>query len=183
MELIVTARAGETRGWAELDGERYRCALGRSGILMDKREGDGGTPVGRFPVRRLLYRADRLANAGMDAALAGSSPVATALPQRELQKQDGWCDDPADAAYNQPVTLPYAGRHEMMWRDDHLYDLVLVIGHNDAPVIPDHGSAVFIHLAQPDYRPTEGCIAFARIDLEAILAKLAPGDHVRVDLI
>jgi L,D-peptidoglycan transpeptidase YkuD (ErfK/YbiS/YcfS/YnhG family) len=182
MDMMVTARAGETRGWAELDGQRYRCALGRSGIVGDKREGDGGTPVGRFAFRRLLLRADRLAT-GLDAALNGELPVATALPQQELQKQDGWCDDPTDPAYNQPVTLPYGGRHEVMWRDDHLYDLVVVIGHNDDPVMPDRGSAVFIHLAQPDYRPTEGCIAFARADLEAILAKLTPGDHVRIDLI
>ncbi len=174
MDLIVKAAAKATTGWAEIGGRRFRCALGSSGISTHKEEGDGATPAGRFALRRLLYRADRL---------DGGVTLPTALPQLALQPQDGWCDDPADAAYNRAVTLPYAGRHEVMWRADHLYDLVLVIGHNDSPVVPGAGSAVFVHLAHPDYRPTEGCIAFARADLEAILANLGPADHIAIELI
>ncbi len=173
MDLIVRGKPGETTGFAELDGQRYPCALGRSGIFREKREGDGATPVGQFALRRLLYRPDRLAG----------SRVETELPQQALTQQDGWCDDPADPAYNRPVALPYAGRHEVMWLESHLYDLVVVIGHNDDPVVPQAGSAVFIHLAQPDYGPTEGCIAFARPDLEAILARLGPSDRIRIELL
>jgi L,D-peptidoglycan transpeptidase YkuD (ErfK/YbiS/YcfS/YnhG family) len=108
--------------------------------------------------------------------------VATRLPQQALDRQDGWCDDAGDPAYNRPVRLPYAGRHEEMWLESHLYDLVVIIGHNDDPVVPGAGSAVFIHLARADYGPTEGCIAFARPDLEAILAQLGPDDHIRISL-
>lgn len=171
MDLIVAAKPGETRGTAQLGARSYPCALGRSGILDPKREGDGGTPVGRFPLRRLLYRADRVAH------------IETRLPASRITEHDGWCDDPADAAYNQPVTLPYPGRHERLWLASHLYDLVLVIGHNDDPVLPGAGSAVFIHLANADWGPTEGCIAFRREDLLEILGLLAPGDAVAIRLL
>ncbi|MET1027793.1 MAG: L,D-transpeptidase family protein [Dongiaceae bacterium] len=174
MDLIIKGAPQETTGWAEIGSRRFRCALGRSGIFTDKEEGDGATPAGRFALRRLLYRADRL---------AGGTLPETALPQQALQPQDGWCDDPADEAYNRAVTLPYAARHEIMWRADHIYDLVLVIGHNDDPVVAGAGSAVFVHLAHADYRPTEGCIAFARTDLATILASLGPDDHIAIELV
>ena len=144
-------------------GDRtYRCALGRSGVRIDKREGDGATPAGRFPLRRVLYRPDRL------------PAPATRLPVATLAPDDGWCDDPADAQYNRAVRLPYAARHEDMWRADALYDVVVVIGHNDAPVVAGMGSAVFMHLASTDYRPTEGCVALARQDLLDVLAGAGP---------
>lgn len=145
-------------------GSSYRCALGHGGVRIDKREGDGATPVGRFPLRRVLYRPDRL-----------PSP-ATKLPVAPLSPDDGWCDDPMDPLYNRLVRLPYAGcREEWMWRSDGLYDVVVVLGHNDDPVVPNMGSAVFLHVASPDYRPTHGCIALARRDLLAILAETGPG--------
>lgn len=171
MSLIVEARAGETRGEARLEGvgiapRVFPCALGRAGIVAAKREGDGGTPAGQFPLRRLLYRADRIAR------------IETRLPVLHIEPDDGWCDDPADSAYNRPVGLPYAASHERLWRADHLYDLVLVIGHNDDPVVPGAGSAIFLHLARADWGPTEGCVAFARDDLIAILAALGPTDAI-----
>ena len=165
MDLVVTADSLDaTQGWATLGVQRFRCALGRGGIIADKREGDGGTPVGAFPLRRLLVRADR-----------GAAPR-TKLPVTVIEEDDGWCD-----AYNRAVALPYAASHERLWRQDHLYDLVLVIGHNDDPVVKGMGSAVFVHLAHEDYRPTEGCIAFARADLEKILGAMGPGDCVVVE--
>jgi L,D-peptidoglycan transpeptidase YkuD (ErfK/YbiS/YcfS/YnhG family) len=166
MDLIVAAKAGETRGTARLGDRAFPCARGRSGLFARKREGDGGTPIGRFPFRRLLFRADRVPH------------IETRLPARHIAPDDGWCDDPADAAYNRPVRLPYPARHERMWLDSHLYDLVVVIGHNDAPVVPGAGSAVFLHLARDDWGPTEGCIAFARADLLEILAQITPVDSV-----
>ncbi len=168
MDLIVAAKAGETRGTAHLGGRSYPCALGRAGIRDPKREGDGATPAGRFPLRRLLYRADRVAH------------IETRLPASRITERDGWCDDPADAAYNQPVTLPYPGRHERLWLDSHLYDLVVIIGHNDDPVVPGAGSAVFLHVARDDWGPTEGCVAFRRDDLLDLLGRLAPGDAVEI---
>lgn len=168
MDLIVTAKPGAIRGTAQLGAREFPCALGRSGILDSKREGDGGTPAGRFAFRRLLYRADRV------------DRIETRLPARHIEPNDGWCDDPADAAYNQPVTLPHPARHERMWLDSHLYDLVVIIGHNDAPVVPGAGSAVFMHLARADWGPTEGCIAFRQEDLTAILREISPADWIDI---
>jgi L,D-peptidoglycan transpeptidase YkuD (ErfK/YbiS/YcfS/YnhG family) len=164
MDLIVAA-SGEAR-WGEL---RFRCALGRGGLKAEKREGDGATPIGAWPMRRLLYRADRLGR------------PATRLPFIELEPEDGWCDDPADPAYNRPVRRPYPGRHERLWREDDLYDLVVVLGHNDDPVVAGHGSAIFLHVARPDYERTEGCVALAAADLLRVLAEAAPGDRVVVE--
>jgi L,D-peptidoglycan transpeptidase YkuD (ErfK/YbiS/YcfS/YnhG family) len=168
MELIVTAKMGETRGTARLGERVFPCALGRSGLVMDKREGDGATPVGRFPFRRLLYRADRVPR------------IETRLPVRHIEPSDGWCDDPASADYNRPVRLPHPARHEELWLASHVYDLVVVIGHNDDPVVKGAGSAVFVHLAQPDWSPTAGCIAFRQEDLLAILAQVTTSDAVEV---
>jgi L,D-peptidoglycan transpeptidase YkuD (ErfK/YbiS/YcfS/YnhG family) len=164
VDLIVSA-AGEAR-WREL---RFRCALGRGGLKRDKREGDGATPIGAWPMRRLLYRADRM------------TAPATRLPSAPVAPEDGWCDDPGDPAYNRPVRLPYAARHERLWREDEIYDLLVVLGHNDDPVVAGNGSAIFLHVARPDYGPTEGCVALAHADLARILVEAAPGDRVVVE--
>jgi L,D-peptidoglycan transpeptidase YkuD (ErfK/YbiS/YcfS/YnhG family) len=164
MDLIVSA-AGEAR-WREL---RFRCALGKGGLKRDKREGDGATPIGAWPMRRLLYRADRM------------TAPATRLPCAPIAPEDGWCDDPADPAYNRAVRLPYAARHERLWREDEIYDLLVVLGHNDDPVVAGHGSAVFLHVARADYRPTEGCVALVHADLARVLVEAAPGDRVVVE--
>lgn len=147
-------------------GAELRCALGRSGVIeaAAKREGDGATPAGRWPFRRVLYRPDRL-----------RAPE-TRLAVTPLDPRNGWCDAPGDLAYNQPVTLPYAASAEQLWRDDPLYDLIVVLGHNDAPVVAGRGSAIFLHVARPDYAPTEGCVALAQPDLLAVLADAGPGD-------
>jgi L,D-peptidoglycan transpeptidase YkuD (ErfK/YbiS/YcfS/YnhG family) len=163
VELIVHAD-----GTADWNGRTMRCALGRSGIATDKREGDGATPTGVLAMRRALYRPDR-----------GAPPVTT-LACTAIAPTDGWCDDPGDAAYNMPVHLPYPGRHERLWRDDHLYDLVVVLGWNDDPPVPGRGSAIFLHLARDGYAPTEGCVALSHADLVAVLADARPGDAVRV---
>lgn len=164
MDILVSAD-GRLR-WA---GRSYRCALGHGGVRRDKREGDGATPAGRFPLRRVLYRPDRMA-----------TPM-TGLPAAALTPEDGWCDDPADAYYNRPVRLPYPARHERMWREDGLYDIVVVIGHNDDPVVPGMGSAVFLHVARADYGATEGCVALALDDLKAVLAQASPGIQVEIE--
>lgn len=139
-------------------GREARCALGPAGVLTKKREGDGATPAGVFPLRRVLYRADRVA------------PPDTALPVAAIHADDGWCDDPADANYNRPVKLPYPASAEHLLRDDHVYDIVVILGHNDAPPVTGLGSAVFFHLAHADYRPTQGCVAVSEADMRAVLA-------------
>jgi L,D-peptidoglycan transpeptidase YkuD (ErfK/YbiS/YcfS/YnhG family) len=152
MDLVVDAA-----GFATWNGQRMRCALGRTGIARAKREGDGATPAGILPMRRALYRPDR-----------GAAP-ATYLPLAPIAPEDGWCDAPDDPLYNRPVKLPYAARAETLWREDQIYDLIVVLGWNDAPVVPWRGSAIFLHLAAPGFAPTEGCVAFDREDLLVIL--------------
>jgi L,D-peptidoglycan transpeptidase YkuD (ErfK/YbiS/YcfS/YnhG family) len=139
-------------------GRRFRCAVGKGGRRHDKQEGDGATPIGLLPLRRVLYRADRLA------------VPACAVPREALAPSDGWCDDPGHADYNRQIRLPHPGRHEELWRADGLYDIVGVLGWNDDPVARGRGSAIFLHVARADYGPTEGCVALARGDLIALLA-------------
>jgi L,D-peptidoglycan transpeptidase YkuD (ErfK/YbiS/YcfS/YnhG family) len=145
-----------------------RAALGRAGIAALKREGDGATPLGRFALREVLYRADR-----------GPRPR-TQLPVRAIREHDGWCDDPADRNYNRPVKLPSPRSAEGLRRADHLYDLVLVLGYNDRPRIKGRGSAIFVHLARAGYTPTDGCIALSRRDLLMLLAQLRPNSSLLV---
>lgn len=156
-------------GWLEAGGRRWRCALGRGGVRRDKREGDGATPAGTFALRSVRFRRDRLAG-----------PPNTALPCTAIARDDGWCDDPADPAYNRPVKLPHPARHEKLWRADGLYDVMVVLGHNDDPPRPGLGSAVFLHVARPDYGPTEGCVALALDQLLDLLAMCGPGTVLTV---
>jgi L,D-peptidoglycan transpeptidase YkuD (ErfK/YbiS/YcfS/YnhG family) len=119
-------------------------------------------------MRSLLYRPDR-----------GAAPPSR-LPARTIGRADGWCDDPDDPAYNRPVALPHAGRAEALWRADELYDLVVPLGYNDDPPRLGAGSAIFLHLARPDYAPTEGCVALARADLLAVLVDADTNSRVVV---
>lgn len=153
-------------------GQSWRCALGRSGIVpaSNKREGDGASPAGIWPVRRALWRADRL-----------ERPL-TALPLQSINPDDGWCDAPDNPAYNRPVRLPWPTSHEIMTRTDGLYDVVVVLGHNDNPPVPGMGSAIFLHCAAADYKPTEGCIALARNVLLELLAGMATASTLEISL-
>lgn len=175
-QLTATIGAGH-HGVLHWGDRRAPCAAGRAGVVeaTDKCEGDGATPLGRWPVRRVLYRADRM------------DQPATHLPIRPLRADDGWCDAPEDPAYNRPVRLPYAASHEVLMRQDGLYDVIVVLGHNDDPPQAKAGSAIFFHcakrgdgsLAGPDdhvsaLNPTAGCIAIARDTLVDILAGLGP---------
>jgi L,D-peptidoglycan transpeptidase YkuD (ErfK/YbiS/YcfS/YnhG family) len=147
-----------------------RCALGKGGVVSAeaKREGDGASPAGVWTIRRILYRPDR-----------GPAPT-TRLLTAPMAPDDGWCDAPADPAYNRPVKLPYPASCERMWRDDHVYDLVGVLAHNDDPPVPGLGSAIFLHLAREDYSPTEGCVALARPDLDLLLSVAKPGSAIAI---
>jgi L,D-peptidoglycan transpeptidase YkuD (ErfK/YbiS/YcfS/YnhG family) len=159
-----------SNGTITLGARTVRAALGKGGITdaSAKREGDGATPLGRYALRRVLFRPDR-----------GPRPD-TVLPVREIREDDGWCDDPADPAYNRPVRKPYPASHEDLWREDGLYDLILVLGHNDDPPVPGLGSAIFLHCKRGDYEPTQGCIALDPADVRALLAAARPGDTLTI---
>ena len=163
MDLIV----GQD-GVARWNGHIMRCALGSGGVRTEKREGDGATPRGGFAMRRLLYRPDRQAM------------PRTRLPAQAIDPADGWCDAPADIAYNQMIRLPYPASAEALWRADAVYDLIVPLGYNDNPVVPGRGSAIFLHLAAPDFTPTAGCVALGRNDLLIVLAEANTGSRVIV---
>ena len=139
------------------NGRGYRCVIGKAGALTKKLEGDGAPPAGVFPLMRVLYRPDR------------RDIPETRLPVFALSPNDGWCDDPAHEDYNKPIKLPHDGSHERLWRDDNIYDIVVVLGYNTSPVIPFMGSAIFIHFAEPSFKSTRGCVALKDRDLLEIL--------------
>ncbi|RAP39709.1 hypothetical protein BYZ73_19135 [Rhodovulum viride] len=159
MDIVISA-AGD--GWeASFGDRRWRCAVGRSGIDTKRGEGDHISPEGCWPIRRILYRADRVA-----------VPPATRLPCMAIDPADGWCDAPDHPDYNRPVRLPFPASHEALWREDGLYDIVGVLGFNDDPVVAGAGSAIFLHVARPGYGPTAGCAALARHDLLELLSRI-----------
>jgi L,D-peptidoglycan transpeptidase YkuD (ErfK/YbiS/YcfS/YnhG family) len=168
--MPATRFTASSEGLLRWRGREVRCALGRTGVTPAeaKREGDGASPLGVWPIRQLFWRSDRL------------DPPLTALPSTALIREAGWCDAPADPFYNRLVIMPYSASHERLWREDPLYDLIVALGYNDDPVVPGRGSAIFLHVAHEDYSPTEGCIACAKGDLLGLLADAGPGDELAI---
>lgn len=164
-DLIV--KTPNTAAWG---GLTFRCAIGSSGLVSPqaKTEGDGGTPIGKWPMREIIYRADRL------------HLPRVSLPIRAMLPTDGWCEIPTDANYNKRVQHPYAVPVDEMWRDDYLYDIVVPLGYNDDPVIPGKGSAIFLHLARRDYAPSAGCVTLALDDLLTVLREAEAGSAVEI---
>lgn len=154
------------KGFLQAGGAVFPCALGRSGIRMIKREGDGATPRATLPLRSVFYRADRLAR------------PRTLLPLRPIRARDAWCDDATDRRYNRLIDRPAGEAEERLRRDDHLYDVIVELGWNDAPVIRGRGSAIFWHLARPGFTPTAGCIAVEGHVFAKLLSRLAR--HCRI---
>jgi len=140
-------------------GQTIRAAIGAAGVHVWKEEGDSATPAGLLPLRRVLYRGDRV------------PPPRCTVPVEPIGASDGWCDDPGHRDYNRLVRLPHDARHEELWRGDAVYDVIGVLGWNDSPVAKGRGSAIFLHVARPDYAPTEGCVALSLPDLTRILAE------------
>ncbi len=155
----------------------FPCALGRSGRGHRKREGDGITPIGRWPLRKIYFRADKRGPLRHPPGHA----VGIARPTK---RSDGWCDGVGDGNYNRPVTHPYPTSAEHLWRDDALYDLVIVLGHNDRPRVQGGGSAIFVHIADQScdgrLKPTAGCVALRARDLRTVLSKISARTHMRI---
>lgn len=169
MTCIVRTRPGNpAQGLLSLGNCALPCALGKSGITTIKGEGDGATPAGTWKFLEVRYRADRV-----------SRPLSR-LPVRRARKRDGWCDTSGDRNYNRPVTLPYPCSAETMWRDDHIYDLVVVLSHNQCPRVRGRGSAIFVHLNREGYTPTQGCLALSQSHLLQLLALCGPGDRLQI---
>jgi len=164
--FVASASAGRITG----SGLEAPCVFGKSGLISaaSKREGDRASPVGQWPVRRAFYRADRL-----------PAPV-TRLRLDPIEAADGWCDAPQDPAYNRLVRRPYPASCETMMREDGLYDLVVVPGHNDDPPVPQLGSAIFLHCRAEEGLATAGCVAAPRQAVIDLVERMAPGDVVEI---
>jgi len=167
---VRTAAGTRTRGWLTAGSAFIPVALGRGGIRANKREGDGGTPRGRFRLVRLWWRPDR-----------GPRPR-TLLPVRPIRAHDAWCEDPGDRRYNRPISLLPGAAGDRLWRDDHLYDLMIELDHNTRPRIAGRGSAVFVHVARPGFAPTAGCVALKPGNLRELLKNLSPKTRIDIHL-
>ncbi len=136
------------------------CAIGAASISRQKREGDRATPAGHFRLIEGFFKPG-----------IGRRP-AMLLPLRPIDKTLGWCEDPASPSYNRLIRLPSRAGHESMWRDDGLYDVVIVLDYNMRPRRKYRGSAIFLHCARPDFAPTAGCVALRAADLRKLLPRL-----------
>ena len=166
--MLQSLSTRATTGMLVLGSLRLHCALGRSGQKAQKREGDGATPRGKFRLRQVYYRPDRVQR------------PSTRLPVRQLRPSDGWCDQAGDRNYNRHVRHPYPANAETMWRQDALYDIVVVLTYNERPRVQGRGSAIFMHVARNGLRPTEGCLALALPDLRRLLSLLDGHATVRI---
>jgi len=167
--LNVRAAPGQrTRGVLTAGSLAFPVALGRAGIRANKREGDGGTPRGRFRLRQLWWRADRMIR------------PATLLPARRIGPQDAWCEDPSDRRYNRAMMVPSQHPGDRLRRADQLYDLIIEIDHNTRPRVAGRGSAVFVHIARPGLAPTAGCVAMPKPRLRQLLARLGPRTRIYI---
>jgi L,D-peptidoglycan transpeptidase YkuD (ErfK/YbiS/YcfS/YnhG family) len=160
--------AGRRHGVLLAGRHAIPVVLGRSGIVANKREGDGATPRGRFWLMRLWWRADRLPR------------PRTLLPVRRIDPALAWCENPADRRYNRPFARSATEPGDRLWRDDRLYDLMIEISHNTRPRVAGRGSAVFVHVARPARAATAGCVALDPKDLQRLLGRLGP--TTRIDI-
>lgn len=165
---VLAAPQQRARGLLCAGGVLIRVALGHGGIKANKQEGDGATPRGRFRMKRVWWRADR-----------GLRPQ-TLLPARRIGLQDGWCDDPAVFQYNRHIRLPATCSHERLSRSDCLYDVVVELDHNTRPRIRRRGSAIFMHVAGPDFNPTAGCVALRPAELRRLLTRCGPRTRILI---
>ncbi|PHR93823.1 MAG: hypothetical protein COA69_03255 [Robiginitomaculum sp.] len=166
MNIVVYA----SKGVLKLGDGSYPCAIGRDGYIemAEGREGDGKTPLGVYRLRYGFYRSDRVVLPKCDLVLHAT------------RSDDGWCDGLDDPAYNRPVRLPYPASAEKLFRDSHVYDVIIVLGHNDSPPVSNLGSAIFVHVAREGYKPTEGCVAVSLAHMLEILPKLRPDMDIEI---
>jgi len=147
-------------GYIIFGNRLLKCAIGKNGITQFKKEGDKATPAGKFKIKKILYRPDRI------------DSFSSQIPIQKITPNIGWCDDAKDKAYNKEIFLPYEASHEPLWRKDNIYDLILVIDYNCNPIKPRKGSAIFIHVAENNFTPTNGCIALKKEKLIELISKM-----------
>lgn len=155
-------------GYLKYKNLKFRCALGRAGIKNKEKEGDNITPRGTFKVNKIYYRADKIKN------------IATHIKKIKIKKNMGWCDDPKSSFYNKEIKLPNKFRHEKLYRNDHLYDLILVLNYNAKPIKKNKGSAIFIHVSKNSYKKTQGCIALKKKHLITLASQIKKNTKIKI---
>ena len=148
---------------------KLRCSIGKRGISINKKEGDKKTPKGKFKLKYILYRKDRMPN------------LKTKLKKIEIKKNMGWCDDPGSKHYNKIINYPFKYSAEKLWRKDNIYDVIIIIDYNLNPIIKNKGSAIFLHIAKQIYKPTNGCIAVSKKNIKLISLKINKKTKLKIN--
>ena len=156
-------------GYLKYKNLKFRCALGKAGVKKKEKEGDNITPKGIFKITKIYYRQDKIKN------------ITSVLKKIKIKENMGWCDDPNSPLYNQQITLPNKYSHEKLYRNDNLYDLILVLNYNLNPIIKNKGSAIFIHIAKNSYKKTKGCIALKKVHLIELISKIKKNTKVKIN--
>ncbi len=146
---------------------KIKCAIGKKGIGYKRKEGDLITPSGQFRIKFILYRKDRV-------------KILTKLKKKVIKKNMGWCNDPKSRHYNKLVKLPFAHKHEKLYRKENIYDIILVLSYNMSPIKKNKGSAIFIHVSKNNYKKTEGCVAIKKINLIRLIKEINPNTKVKI---
>ena len=148
---------------------KVKCAIGKKGIGNKRKEGDLITPRGQFKIKYILYRKDRV-------------KFLTKLKTKVIKKNMGWCDDPKSSHYNKLIKLPFAHKHEKLFRKENIYDIILVLNFNMRPIKRNKGSAIFLHIAKYNFKKTEGCVAIKKQDLIKLIREINPNTKVKISL-
>ena len=156
-------------GYLKYKNLKFRCALGKAGIKKKEREGDNVTPKGTFKITKIYYRHDKIKN------------IKTLIKKIKIKKNMGWCDDSTSSFYNRQIELPSQLSHERLYRNDNLYDLILILNYNTNPIIKNKGSAIFIHITNKYYRKTKGCIALSKENLIELVSKIKEKTKIKIN--
>ena len=148
---------------------KAKCAIGKRGIGIKRKEGDLITPKGKYKIKYILYRKDRIKR------------IQSKIKKIAITKRMGWCDDPKSKDYNKLIKLPINYRYEKLYRKENIYDLILVLNFNMRPIVKKKGSAIFIHIAKKNYKKTEGCVAINKISLLRVIKKLKNNTKVLIE--
>jgi L,D-peptidoglycan transpeptidase YkuD (ErfK/YbiS/YcfS/YnhG family) len=155
-------------GYLKYKKLKFRCALGKAGIKKKIMEGDNITPKGIFKIIKIYYRPDKI------------KEIKTLIKKIKIKKNMGWCDDIKSRFYNQQIKLPTKYSHEKLYRNDNLYDLIVVLNYNIDPIIKNKGSAIFLHIAKNSYQDTKGCIALKKKHLIEIISKIKKNTKIKI---
>lgn len=147
--MIIVNKSGQLK----YKNLKFKCALGKAGIGKKNIEGDNITPKGTYRIIQIYYRKDRV------------KKISSSFKLNKITKSMGWCDDPSSKKYNRLIRLPTKYSHEKLYQKNNIYDLLLVIDYNMNPVVINKGSAIFIHVAKKNYKPTAGCISLKKRDI------------------